>query len=330
MKHRNISRRRAIVVAAGGAALAWHGAAGARGIARIAWIAPGTVASETKFAAALREGLADNALVEGRDYVLDIYYAEGNYGRFPALTQQALARAPDVMMVVTIASVQAAQQATRTTPLVFVSTNDPVGAGLIDSLARPGGNTTGLATMADQTAPKLIELLRAALPDVREAAILVNPQNVSNRQILPRAQAAGAALGLEVRGIELDRPDGLDDAFRSAGTQRATAIVAVSDALFTFLAGKMAALAIERGIPLVGASRNFAEAGALMSYGVSFTDLVRRSAYYVKRILDGTPPRDLPVEQPTRFELLANLRTAKALGLTLPPAFLARCDETLE
>jgi putative ABC transport system substrate-binding protein len=323
-------RRSVILAALGGAAASWGRGASARGIARIAWIAPGTAATEAKFAAALREGLADNGLGEGRDYVLDTYYAEGDYGRFPALTQQALASAPDVLMVVTIASVKAAQQATKTTPLVLVATNDPVGAGLIDSLARPGGHTTGVATMADQTAPKLMELLHAALPEARRVAILVNPQNPSNRQILPSAQAAGAAMGLDVQGVEVSSPDGLAAVFGAGVTQPPGAVVAVSDALFTFLAGKMAALAIERGIALVGASRNFAEAGALMSYGVSFADLVRRSAYYVRRILDGTSPRDLPVEQPTKFELLVNLKTAKALGLTMPPMFLARCDEVID
>jgi len=325
-----VIKRRNLIAAIGGAAASWSSLTHAQRPARLAWIEPGTAATSGKFIAALREGLADNGLSAGRDYVLDIYFAEGNYRRFPTLTQEALAHDPTILLVVTIASVRAAQQATKTIPIVFMSTNDPVGASLIDSLARPGGNTTGVATMGDDVAPKLVDLVRAALPDARRMAVLINPLNATNRPIFERVRAAGASVGLEVRAIEVSAPDGLDDGFGPRSAAQPDAVLVAPDALLTQLGGRIAALGIERRIAVLGPGRDQAEAGGLLGYGAPLTELVRRSAFYVKRILAGVQPRDLPVEQPTRFELVINLKTAKAIGLALPPALLARADEVIE
>lgn len=323
-------RRRTVIATLGGAAAAWPLVARAAGPARLAFIAPGTARTEAPMIATLHAGLAENGLKDGRDYVLDVYYAEGEYSRFPALTQAALATKPAILLVVTIASVRAAQQATHTVPIVFLATNDPVGAKLIDSLAHPGGNTTGVATMADDAVPKLVELVRAALPKAHSLAVLINPLNATNRPIFERVRAAGASIGLETRAIELRTPEGFDAAFGPPSGLQPDALLAVSDALFLQLAGRIAALGIERRIAVIGPSRNMAEAGALMSYGAAFATLVRRSMYYVKRILAGARPGDLPVEQPTAFDLVINLKTARALGLTLPPTLLASADDLIQ
>jgi putative tryptophan/tyrosine transport system substrate-binding protein len=322
--------RRALIVAAGSAAVAVAPSAHAQQPARLAWIEPGTAALGAKFGVALRAGLADNGLVEGRDYILDLYYADGDYSRFPALTRQALATSPAILLVITIASVRAAQQATQTTPIVFMSTNDPVGAGLIDSLARPGGNTTGVASMADDAVPKLVEMLRTALPQARSAAVLINPQNPTSRPIFERVRAAAATVGIDARSIEVTSPQDLEEKFGPRAEPGPEAVLVAADAFLNQVAGQIAALGIERRIPILGPSRTFAEAGALLSYGAAYSDLIRRSAFHVKRILAGAKPRDLPVEQPTKFELVLNLKTAKALGIALPPSLLATADETIE
>lgn len=324
-----VNRRHALAVLAAAVA-ARPMLAQAAGPARLAFIAPGNARAETPIVASLHAGLAENGLKDGRDYVLDVHYAEGEYSRFPALTQAALATKPAVLLVVTIASVRAAQQATHTVPIVFMATNDPVGAKLIDSLAHPGGNTTGVATMADDAVPKLVELLRTALPKAHSLAVLINPLNATNRPIFERVRAAGASIGLETRVIELSTPEGFDAAFGPPSGRQPDALLVVADALFQQLAGRIAALGIERRIAVIGPSRNMAEAGALMSYGAAFTTLVRRSMYYVKRILAGARPADLPVEQPTTFDLVINLRTAKALGLTLPQTLLASADDLIQ
>jgi putative ABC transport system substrate-binding protein len=314
----------------GDTATSWPTLAQVQLPARLAWIEPGSAATNARFVAALRGGLADNGLIEGRDYVLDMFFAGGDYGRFPEITREALARSPAILLVVTIASVRAAQQATKTVPIVMMSTNDPVGAGLIDGLARPGGNTTGVATMGDDVATKLVELVQVALPGARRLAMLINPLNATNRPIFEKVRAAGSAVGLDVRAIEVSAPEGLAAAFGAMPSLQSDAVLVGFDALFIQLAGRIAALGIEQRIAVLGPSRDQTEAGGLLSYGPSIPDLVRRSAYYVKRILAGAKPADLPVEQPTRFELVINLRTAKAIGLTLPPVLLARADEAIE
>jgi putative ABC transport system substrate-binding protein len=297
--------------------------------ARLVWIGPATPEVEAKQLAALRLGLKENGLVEGRDVTLEVLYANGQYEKFPELTEQALARKPAILMVVTIASVRAAQQATRTVPILLTGTNDPVGAGLVASLARPGGNTTGVATQADDSAPKLVDMMHTALPHVRRVAVVFNSKNATNRPILERSRQAAAALGIEVVPVELSAPDALDSVFAKSAEQP-DAVIVVPDAMLNQVTPRMAALALERRLPLLGPFRDNAAAGALLSYGPSLPALLRRTGFYVKRILAGAAPRDLPVEQPTVFELVVNLRTANVLGLKLAPEVIALADETIE
>lgn len=311
-----------------GAVVAWP--AHAQGPARVIWIAPGSPAQEAPREAVFRAGLGENGLVDGRDYVLEVLHAEGDYQRFPALTRQALAANPAVLLVNTIASVRAAQQATRTVPIIFMATNDPVGAGLIDSLARPGGNTTGVATMADDVAPKLVEMMHAVLPEARRIKALINPQNATNRPIFERFRAAGGTLGLEIEGVEVSTPDAVVDCLGSSTASQPDALIVAPDAMFVEFAGRIAALGRKRHVPVLGSFRELPAAGALLSYGPSVNALLRRSTFYVKRVLAGAQPRDLPAEQPTLFEFVVNLGTAKALGVTLAGKVLALADEVIE
>jgi putative ABC transport system substrate-binding protein len=298
--------------------------------ARLAWIGVGTASAEAPRLASLRAGLLENGLVEGRDYVVEISAADGDYQRFPALVQQAIARRPAVLLVSTILSVRAAQQATKTIPIVFVGTNDPVGTGLIDSLPRPGGNTTGVATLSDQAAPKLVDMMHTALPAVRQVAVLINPENPTNRPIFEAIRAAGRTVGLEVAVIEISSPDAIDGAIGPPSAAQPEALIVALDAMLVQINGRIAKLCTERRIALLGATRELTEAGGLLSYGPSLDSLIRRSGYFVKRILGGMQPRDLPAEQPTKFELAINLKTARAIGVTFPSNVLALADNVIE
>jgi putative ABC transport system substrate-binding protein len=298
--------------------------------ALLAWIGPGTASAEAGRLPSMRAGLAENGLVEGRDYVIEVFLADGDYQRFPALMQQAVARRPAVLMVSTIASVRAAQQATKTIPIVFVGTNDPVGAGLIDSLARPGGNTTGVATMSDQVAPKLVDMMHATLPSVRRVAVLINPNNPTGRPIFESVRAAAGSIGIEAGVVEVGVPEAIDGAFAPPAASQPEAVVVALDAMLVAIYQRIAQLCLERRIALLGTTREQTEAGGLLSYGPPLDSLIRRSAYFVKRILAGMPPRDLPAEQPTKFELTINLKTARAIGVTIPQSVLAIADDVIE
>lgn len=311
------------------AAQSFGGHAQARS-ARLAWIGSGTKASAAGAIAAFHEGMRENGLREIVDYSLELFFADGDYTRFPALTQAALARDPAVLLVITIASVQAAQQATRTVPIVFMSTSDPVGAGLVGSLARPGGNTTGLATMANEYAPKLVQLVRESLTQARRLAVLINPRNPSGRPVFEAARAVAVQVGLRIEAVELESPDRVGTVLLGLAADPPDALLLVGDALFTQLAGRIAAQGRTSRIAVFADNSYFVRAGALLSYGASRTALYRRAAWYVKRILDGTPPGSLPVEQPTKFDLTVNAATARALGLAIPPSILAHADEVIE
>lgn len=304
--------------------------AAAQSPARLAWIEPGTASAGVPRLASMRNGLAENGLIEGRDYVLEAFAADGDYQRFPAAVQKAMATHPAVLLVTTILSVRAAQQATKTLPIVFVGTNDPVGAGLIDSLARPGGNTTGVATLSDQAAPKLVDMMHRALPAARRVAVLINPGNPTNRPIFESIRASARTVGIEAEAIEVIAPASIDAALGPASAPQPDAVIIVLDAMLVTIGGRIAQICLERRVPVLGAGREQTEAGGLLSYGPSLNSLIRRSAYFVKRILAGALPRDLPAEQPTKFELTINLKTARAIGATIPQSVLAEADDLLE
>lgn len=303
----------------------------AQGPARIAWIGPGSASGNASRLAAFRDGLRDQGMLDGRHYVIDERYAEGNYERLPALTAELLARKPTVIMVTTLASVRAAQQATKTVAIVFVNTNDPVGNGLITSFARPGGNTTGLTNQAEDTMAKYVELLREVLPRAARIAVLSNPGNASTSRLYDPVRAAAERFGIGMRIVEAASPAGLDAAFHAITQHRPDALLVISDAMLIDQHARISAFALMQRLPTFAPTAEFVASGSLIAYASSRVAAYRRAAIYVRKIvLEGAKPGDLPVEQPTTFELTINLGTARALGLTIPKALLLRADEVIQ
>ncbi len=302
----------------------------AQALPRIAWVWPGSASGDAVRLAAFKEGMRDAGMLEGQHYLLDMRYADGQYERFTPLIAELLAARPAVLMVNTIASVRAAQQATTSVPIIFVATNDPVGSGLVASLARPGGNTTGLSSQNEDTAIKNLQLLREMLPRASRLAALVNPGNPSAAKIFEPVRAAAQRLGIDAFAVELASPQGLDAAFGLVMARRPDALLAIPDALFNSEREHIAALALKHRLPYFTTNRESTAAGGLLSYGQPQMVMFRRSALYVKSILAGARPAELPVEQPTRFELVVNLKTARALGINVPNALLLRADEVIE
>ncbi len=314
----------------GGAAL-WPLAARAQfKPARIAMLGSGAAQSSRIFVEALRQGLADNGLIEEQGYVLDIRWAEGEYERFPALAAEVVSRNPNVIVATTIAAVRSAQRVSVTIPIVMSTINDPVGAGLVASLARPGGNTTGIANLSEDLTPKVLEILRTIMPRASVIAALFNPANPSNPAMLEKIQAYAGAVGVTVDSTELKAPRDLERVFGAIAGRRPDALLVINDASILDMRMQIMALAVQHGLPVASSFPEFTDAGALAGYGPPRLDLYRRAAYYVKRILDGAKPADLPVEQPTRIELSVNLKTAKALGIAIPASFLAGVDRVID
>lgn len=298
--------------------------------ARIAWLGSGSESGSAPFMAEFKNGLKENGLIEGRDYMVDARYADNRYERFPVLAEELLRREPVVIMVVTIASVRAAQQATKKVPIVMISTNDPVRYGLVASLARPGGNITGLGTMQEDLVTKYVQLLRDLRPGARRLAVLVNPDNPSNMALNEHLKTATHDLGVVVQAIKLTGADSLDAAFETMARDRPDAIAVAGDVSFLDRHVHICTLAVKHRLPVFGHTPEFADAGCLTGFGASRRALYRRSAAYVKKIFDGASPADLPVELPTRVELAINLKTAHMLGLNVPRSLLVRADKVIE
>jgi putative ABC transport system substrate-binding protein len=225
--------------------------------------------------------------------------------------------------------VRAAQKATRTVPIIFVGTNDPVGSGLVASLARPGGNTTGLASQSEDLLDKYLELVREILPRASRVAVLVNPDNPSGPALFERLFALAREMGIEARAVEAATAEGIEAAFSAIARQRPDAILMIPDAMYFDQRTRIAALTIRHRLPAVVPQVDFVAAGCLISYAANREELFRRSVSFVKRILAGANPGEIPVEQPTRFELAVNLKTAKALGIAIPQSVLLRADEVI-
>jgi putative tryptophan/tyrosine transport system substrate-binding protein len=325
-----MNRRRFLLTSLAGAVAAPFAAeAQQRKPARIALLGSGAAESSGVFVDALKQGLRDNGLVEMRDYVLDVRWAEGNYARFPVLASEVVAANPAVILVTTIAAVRAAQQASKTIPIVMTTINDPVGVGLVPSLARPGGNTTGLANLTEDVTPKVMEILHTFIPKAKNIAVLFNPANPSNRRMLNDIVARIRSTVVTLLPIEMKPPAELESALERV-LRRADALLVINDASILDRREQIIEVALRYRVPVFSSFPEFTVAGAVAGYGPSRLKLYRRSAYYVKRILDGAKPGDLPIEQPTEIELVINLKTAKALGLTIPPSLLARADQVIE
>lgn len=297
---------------------------------RIAFIGPSSAAYTAPRLAAFRDGMRDNGLVEGKHYVIEARFADGDYARFPALTRELLQRNPAVILTPTIASVRVAQQASSTVPIVFPSLNDPVGSGVVASLARPGGNTTGLSTQAEDIMAKYMEFVRETLPRAKRVAVLLNPGNPSHPKMFEQVRTVAGGFGINVRAFETATPAALEAAFTAMAQHRPDALVVVRDAMLQDLHARISAFGLKSRIAVFGPTSEYVDSGSLLAYASSPIDMYRRSATYVAKILAGAKPADLPVEQPTIFEMVINLRTAKALGIKFPQTVLLRAERVVE
>jgi len=279
---------------------------------------------------AFRQGLRELGYVDGQNIAIESRWAEGKPDRLPALAADLVRSKVDVIVVGSGPITQAAQQATRTIPIVMSTVADPVGSGLVASLARPGGNVTGLTVMSPDLAGKQFQLLKEVVPKVSRVALLTNPDNPSSARFVREAEAAAQALGVRLQTLEARNPQEIDSAFAAMTRERAGALLILPDGVFLSQRRQIADLAVKRRLPSVYGPGGYAEAGGLMTYGANFHDLLRRAATFVDKILKGAKPADLPVAQPTKFELVINLRTAKAIGLTIPPSLLQRADQIID
>jgi len=279
---------------------------------------------------ALIQGMRELGYVENENLFIEARYGDGNYDRLPDLAMELVRLKVDVIVAVPSPAIRAAQHATTTIPIVFPSTGDPVGSRFVASLAHPGGNVTGLSNTNLDISGKTLELLMTVAPRISSIAILANPGSSTAPAIVKSIDAAARALRVQSVSMSASSPAEIEIAFASMRRQRPDAIVIAGDAFLTMQAHQIAELAIKDQVPSVTQSPRYARAGGLMSYGQSVTDVYRRAAAYVDKILKGANPGDLPVEQPTKFELVINLKTAKALGLTIPQSLLLRADEVIE
>jgi len=324
-------RRRQFITLLGGAA-AWPLAARAQQPGRlrtIGFLGPNTHSAASEWVAVLVKRLRELGWTEGRTITIEYRWAEGREERFAEIAAELVRLKADVIVTSGTQAVMASKNATSVIPIVFATAGDPVGSGLVASLARPGGNVTGLATLANELAGKRLELLREVVPSLRRLAIMGNVGNPYITLELGEVRAAARMLGLEAITLEIRRAQDLASAFEALKSG-ADALYVCTDALVNTHRIRINIAALGERLPTMHGSRDFVEAGGLMSYGPNFPDMFRRTADYVDKILRGAKPGDLPVEQPTKFDLVVNLTTAKALRLEIPPTLLTRADEVLE
>ena len=278
---------------------------------------------------AFRQGLHELGYVEGKNIVIEWRYAEGKLDRLPALAAELVRLKVDVIVASAPPPTRSAKQATATIPIVMSYDDDPVGNGFVASLARPGGNITGLATLAPEISGKQLELLREIVPKLSRVAVLGNATRPGSPQALREINLAADAFGVHLQYLEVGGPKDIEIAFRAASKERADAVLVMQTPVLISQRRQVAALAVKSRLPIIYGRPEYVEDGGLMSYATSFTDLSRRSAIYVDKILKGAKPADLPVEQPKKFEFIINLKAAKQIGLTIPPSVLARADRVI-
>jgi putative tryptophan/tyrosine transport system substrate-binding protein len=280
---------------------------------------------------AFRNGLRDRGWIERQNIIIEHRYAEGRYERLPGLAEELVRLKVDLIVASPTPPALAAKDATQTIPIVGIGFDNPIQHGLVASLARPGSNVTGLSYgVGPEIFGKDLELLRDLIPEVRHIAILSNPASPNHVPMMSNAKIAAASLGLELLFLDARGPEEFDGAFAAMVKERVGALFVFGDPMFSIHRARLAELAVQERLPSMHTNRLHVEAGGLMCYGPSFSDLWRRAATFVDKILKGTKSADLPVEQPTKFELVINAKTAKVLGLTIPPTLLARADEVID
>ena len=291
---------------------------------------PLTDPSGARFWGEFSQGLRDLGYVEGRNITIENLSSDGRYERLPALAADLVRHKVDIIVAPAAQNVLAAKQATRTIAIVMVSVGDPGGNGLVASLARPGGNVTGTSFLTSAMVGKQLELLKQITPRVARLAVLLNPANHGHLLALDEAKVAARSLGVPLQAVEARGPADLEGAFAAMTGERAGALFVPWDGMFLFHSVRITQLAARTRLPAMYGQRRYVDAGGLVSYGPSALESFRGAAAYVDKILKGAKPGDLPIEQPTKFELVINLKTAKALGLTIPPSLLQRADQVIE
>ena len=286
--------------------------------------------AEARLWQAFRSGLRERGWIEGQNILIEFRAAEGNTARFPELAADLVRLKVDLIVARASIFVQPAKEATSSIPIVFLTHADPVGTGHVASLARPGGNITGLAVLMTDLAPKGLELLISAVPVAQRIAVLWNPDTPSHPPALKALEDAGRALRVQLQAVGARTAGELEGAFAAMARARAQAVLVLGAAIFLAERQRVAELAIKHRLPTMSMLKDVVDAGGLMSYSPNYDDLYRRGAIYVDKILKGATAADLPVEQATKFELVINLKTAKALGLTIPPSLLVRADQVIE
>jgi len=323
--------RRELILLLGGAMTAGTGLwAQQKAMPVIGYLGAGSRDAAAPFTAAFRQGLSEAGYVEGQNLIIEYHWAEGDYDRLPALAVDLVDRKVDVIVTGAGISALAAKSATSTIPIVFLSGDDPVENGLVTSLARLGGNLTGFSTLFVELMRKRFELLSELVPQARVIALLVNPNRFTAERMIRDEQEAARAKGLQLRILKAGTEGEIDAAFANLVELQTGALLVGTDPFFSSQRDQLVALAARHAVPAIYEWREFAVAGGLISYGPSPTGVFCQVGIYAGRILKGAKPADLPVQQPTRFELVVNLNTAKALGLTVPPSILARADEVID
>jgi len=289
---------------------------------------PASIAAD--YYGAFPHRLNELGYVEGRNLSIEWRFAAGDYGRLPRMATELVQANVDVMMALGPPAVEAARKATTTIPIVIVVSIDPAAAGFVKSLARPGGNITGLSNLAGDISPKHLELLHAIAPKVARVAVLTNPGNTAHAAMLKSVESAAQSLSVKIFTVKAQTPAEIESAFAFMVRERAGAVMVFLDPLFIQQERQIASLATQNRLPSIFANREYAEAGGLMSYGQDQTDIYRRAATYVDKIFKGAKPADLPVEQPMTFDMIINRQTAKALGLTIPPDIMVQATRVIE
>jgi putative ABC transport system substrate-binding protein len=298
---------------------------------RIGFLSAGTPEGTERVLSGLRTGLREHGYVEGSGIAIETRYAHGRFERLPELARDLVGLRVDVLVTLVTQASIAAKESTRTIPIVMVGVSDPEAAGLVSNLSRPGGNVTGTSAMNAETAGKWMELLKESVPGIQRVAVLWNPANrVFQTQLLRQTEAAARSLGLEIRLFEAGDLPSIEKAFTAIAKARVAAVNVLTDPTFVAHVGQIAALAQRASLPSVSGYEGYADAGGLIAYGPSYFELARSSAGHVAKILKGEKPGELPVERPTKFQLVINIKAARQLGLQLPRSLLLRADRTIE